>query len=89
MYVNEYGDGKVDSRFECDASVVLSKPHFHVLRSVSSRRGKRSFYAYTGEVVYKINNLDEMSRWLLSVGSLIGAGPKASFGLGFFENTSL
>ena len=89
LYVNEYGEGRIDSEFECEAEVVLSKPHFHVLRSVSSRSGKRSFYTYTGEVVYRVNTIDEKAKWLLSVGSLIGAGPKSSFGFGFFDITLL
>lgn len=85
LYVNEYGDGARVPSFECISEVLSSNAHFHVLRGVSSRAGARQFYAYTGEVEYRVHELDESARWLLAVGSLIGAGPKASFAMGFFD----
>jgi len=34
--------------------------------------------------MYGIHEMDEHARWMLALGGLMGAGPKASFGVGFF-----
>jgi hypothetical protein len=85
LYVNEYGDGAKIPDFECSATVKSSNIHFHNIKSRSQRAGKRDFHTYTGTAEYAIEKIDENAMQLFRIGLLIGAGPKPSFGLGFFQ----
>ncbi|WP_290597623.1 MULTISPECIES: CRISPR system precrRNA processing endoribonuclease RAMP protein Cas6 [unclassified Archaeoglobus] len=83
LYVNEYGSGEVFD-FECKAEILESEWRKHKLIHVSKRQGKRSFYGVTGFARYRINNADKNALKLLAIGELIGAGAKASFGMGTY-----
>lgn len=84
LFVNEYGEGEVPD-FECDDLIIWSEWKKHYLRHRSKRSGFREFHAFTGKAEYKINNWDSNAVKLLNIGSLIGAGSKSSYGMGFFE----
>ncbi len=84
LYVNEYGDGLIPE-FNCDAEILESEWKKHRLVNYSRRKGKRVFYGITGYAKYKIMDCDENTLRLLSIGELIGAGSKASFGMGFLK----
>jgi len=84
FYVNEYGSGEVPD-YECDDIIVWSEWKKHKLKHRSKRSGMREFYAFTGKADYKIDNCDSNAIKLLNIGSLIGAGSKSSYGMGFFE----
>lgn len=49
---------------------------------------KKEFHTHTGTVEYFIEEMDGNAKQLLKIGSLIGAGPKPSFGLGFMDVTT-
>ncbi len=85
QYVNEYGDASQIPDFRAKGEVTDFKKHFHKLKRRSQRGGKQEFYGYTGIVNYHVDEMDETARWLLGVGELVGAGPKASFGCGHFN----
>lgn len=85
LYVNEYGDGKNVPDFKCKATITASNAHFHRLISNSQRTKKKEFHTYTGTVEYYVEEMDGNAKQLLKIGSLIGAGPKPSFGLGFIK----
>jgi len=61
---------------------------FHRLKRASQRAGKGEIHAYTGTARYTIGTMDDQAKTLLKIGELIGAGPKPSFGLGFYRLTS-
>lgn len=84
LYVNEYGTGFVPD-FKCDAEVLESEWRKHKLVNYSRRKGKRVFSGVTGYAKYKIHDCDENALKFLSIGELIGAGSKASFGMGFLK----
>ncbi len=84
LYVNEYGKGEVFD-YRCKAEIIESEWQKHELIHRSKRQGKRSFYAITGYAKYRIIDIDENSLKLLTIGEMIGAGAKASFGMGFFR----
>ena len=83
LYVNEYGEGIVPDYTRQD-EIVESKWRNHRLTHRSKRSGVREFYGCTGWATYKVK-ADENAFKLLSIGELIGAGAKASFGMGFFK----
>jgi CRISPR-associated endoribonuclease Cas6 len=83
LYVNEYGEGFVPD-YTCQDEIVESKWKNHRLTHRSKRGGMREFYGCTGSATYKVE-ADENAFKLLSIGELIGAGAKASFGMGFFR----
>jgi len=83
LYVNEYGEGIVPD-YTCQDEIVESKWRNHRLTHRSKRSGVREFYGCTGWATYKVK-ADENAFKLLSIGELIGAGAKASFGMGFFK----
>ncbi|MDI6718593.1 MAG: hypothetical protein QMD46_03155 [Methanomicrobiales archaeon] len=83
--VNEYGDGGELPDFSVSGSILSTTKHFHRLVRASSRTGMGSFYGFTGVVDYAIDNGDGEAEWLFAVGSIIGAGPKASFGCGHLQ----
>ncbi len=85
LYVNEYGDGSQIPDFHCTAWTKASTMHFHKLKRASQRAGKGEIHAYTGTAHYKVGTMDEQAMRLLKIGELIGAGPKPSFGLGFYR----
>ncbi len=82
-YVNEYGKGEVPS-FSVEDAILDSAWRRHKLYNRSKREGKRTFCGYTGYAIYEAE-LDDNARKLLSIGLLIGAGAKASFGMGHFK----
>jgi CRISPR-associated endoribonuclease Cas6 len=84
LYVNEYGSGEVPA-YKCGAEILESEWRRHKLIHLSKRQGKRSFYAITGSATYRVAEADENTLKLLAIGKLIGAGAKASFGMGFFK----
>ncbi|MEM0315061.1 MAG: CRISPR system precrRNA processing endoribonuclease RAMP protein Cas6, partial [Archaeoglobaceae archaeon] len=84
LYVNEYGIGIVPS-FNCDAEILESEWRNHKLVNYSRRKGRRVFNGITGYAKYRIKECDEGALRLLSIGELIGAGSKASFGMGFLK----
>lgn len=84
LYVNEYGNGLVPE-FDCDAEILESEWEEHRLINYSRRKGKRFFHGITGYARYKMRNMDENALRLLSIGEIIGAGSKASFGMGFLK----
>lgn len=87
LYVNEYGDGEKVPDFKCKAITTASNAHFHKLISNSQRTRKKEFHTHTGTVEYLVEEMDGNTKQLLEIGSLIGAGPKPSFGLGFMSIT--
>ncbi len=82
LYVNEYGEGTVPD-YTCHDEIVESRWKNHRLIHRSKRGGTREFYGCTGSATYRVE-ADENAFKLLSVGELIGAGAKASFGMGFY-----
>lgn len=84
LSVNEYGGGEVPD-YVCEDMLISSEWKKHKLTHTSKRLGKREFHAYTGSAEYKIINADSNAFNLLSIGELIGAGSKSSFGMGFFD----
>jgi len=84
LYVNEYGNGEVPN-FSCKAETLESEWKEYELMHYSRRKGKRKFYAVTGYAKFRIEEADENALKLLTIGELIGAGAKASFGMGFFK----
>ncbi len=84
LYINEYGSGKVPE-FLCSADILESEWREHRLIHISRRHGKRVFYGITGHARYRITEMDEEATKLLRIGELIGAGAKASFGMGYFN----
>ncbi len=85
LYVNEYGTGESVPGFSCSGTVEPVARHRHRLVGYSKRSGRREFWAWTGIARYEFDELDESARWLLRVGEVLGAGAKASFGMGFFS----
>lgn len=83
LYVNEYGDGSTVDDFTCKGEVIPISKHFHELERRSRRTGARRFDGYTGIARYRFEGLDDVGKWLLSVGALMGAGPRSAFGCGF------
>ncbi|MEM2619439.1 MAG: CRISPR system precrRNA processing endoribonuclease RAMP protein Cas6 [Candidatus Hadarchaeales archaeon] len=85
LLVNEYGDGGKVPDFSCEGSgrVIESRPV--KLPGRSMRSGRREFWGWVGAAEYHFQKIDEVGRWLLSVGRVLGAGSKFSFGMGFFE----
>ena len=83
LYVNEYGGGVVPD-YTCQDEIIESRWKNHRLMHRSKRGGMREFYGCTGSATYKVE-ADENAFKLLSIGELIGAGAKASFGMGFFR----
>ncbi|MCS7131045.1 MAG: CRISPR system precrRNA processing endoribonuclease RAMP protein Cas6, partial [Archaeoglobaceae archaeon] len=88
LYVNEYGSGEVPN-FECRADFLEGEWKEHRLTHYSRRKGKRVFNALTGYAKYRIEECDENAIKLLSIGELVGAGSKASFGMGFFKISTI
>ncbi|RLI79954.1 hypothetical protein DRP07_09645 [Archaeoglobales archaeon] len=84
LFVNEYGKGEVQN-CSCSDELIASDWRSHRLFHTSKRLGKRMFQAYTGYSDYRIVEADENAFKLLKIGSLIGAGAKASFGMGLFK----
>lgn len=84
LYVNEYGSGDVPD-CNCRAEILESDWKKHELLHYSRRKGWRKFRAITGYAKYRLEEADENALKLLSIGELIGAGAKASFGMGFFK----
>lgn len=90
MFVNEYGSGERVQEFKCRGEVNLIAKHYHCLPGYSRRAGKREFwYCWTGIADYTFEELDEVGKWLLGVGKVLGAGGKSSFGMGFLNLQSL
>jgi hypothetical protein len=85
LYVNEYGTGERIPDFTCEGAVKPLAKHRHRLIGYSKRSGRREFWAWTGIARYEFGELDAGARWLLRVGEVLGAGGKASFGMGFFD----
>ncbi|MEM2191626.1 MAG: hypothetical protein QW540_09405 [Archaeoglobaceae archaeon] len=84
LYVNEYGAGEVPD-FNCKADVLENEWKEHNLPHYSRRKGKRVFKAVTGFAKYRVYEANDNAMKLLTIGELIGAGAKASFGMGFFK----
>jgi CRISPR/Cas system endoribonuclease Cas6 (RAMP superfamily) len=85
LYVNEYGDASQIPGYQCTAWTKTSTMHFHKLKRASQRAGKGEIHAYTGTAQYTVACMDDQAKRLLKIGELIGAGPKPSFGLGFYR----
>lgn len=84
LYINEYGNGTAPD-YECKAEITESSWNRHRLIHYSKRHGRRTFYGVTGVAAYTISYMDETAAKLLSIGELIGAGAKSSFGMGFYK----
>ncbi len=84
LYVNEYGSGVVPD-CKCSSEILHSEWKKHRLFHRSKRHGDRVFHGVTGYARYRIDEIDVNSLSLLRIGELIGAGAKASFGMGFFK----
>ena len=85
LYVNEYGDQTTVAPFMGGGYAIACARHFHVLERRSRRAGASRFEGFTGIANYSFDEVDDVGRWLLRVGSLLGAGPKSAFGCGFFD----
>jgi len=83
--VNEYGSGERIGDFSVDSELIEFSHHFHKLYRKSSRSSKDRFMGYTGKLSYKLHKIDQNAKWLLNIGSLIGAGKDLSFGLGMLD----
>jgi len=83
--VNEYGDGTKIQDANITGQIIDYQSHFHNLQRRSTRSNKKIFKGHTGIVEYEIKEIDDVGKWLLVVGELIGAGPDSSFGCGFFK----
>jgi len=86
LYVNEYEYGEKIQDFKYKAITNASNTHFHKLISNLQRTKKKEFHTYMETVEYLIEEMDDNAKQLLKIGSLIGTGPKPSFGLGLYEN---
>lgn len=84
-FVNEYGTQEKVPGFCVKGRVKNYTKHFHHLERRSLRSEKTTFKGYTGIVEYEFEDIDNVSRWLLSIGLIIGAGSDSSFGLGFLQ----
>jgi len=84
LYVNEYGKGTIPD-YKCNSEILYSNWKEHSLIHTSKRHGRRVFHGITGYAKYRISEIDNNSLKLLRIGELIGAGAKASFGMGFFK----
>lgn len=84
LYVNEYGSGEAPD-FNCNAEILENEWKEHSLMHRSRRKGRRVYHALTGFAKYRIRECNENAMKLLTIGELIGAGAKASFGMGFFR----
>ncbi|WP_309493155.1 hypothetical protein [Candidatus Hecatella orcuttiae] len=85
-FVNEYGDGSEVADFKCSGQIVNHSVHVHHLQRRSKRSEKKYFKGYTGVVDYEFSELDDVGRWLLNLGFIIGCGPDSSFGCGFLQD---
>lgn len=85
LLVNEYGDGRKVPDFSCEGSGRIVESKLVRLPGRSMRSGKRELQGWMGTAEYHFEKIDEVGRWLLSVGRVLGAGSKFSFGMGFFE----
>ena len=85
LYINEYGDGTKVGKAKCSGEVNQISKHFHRLERRSRRAGARQFDGFTGIAEYSFDELNEVGKWLLNVGLLLGAGPRSAFGCGFLD----
>ncbi|MEW6189018.1 MAG: hypothetical protein AB1466_02730 [Actinomycetota bacterium] len=87
LYVNEYGRGKVPE-FDVDSSILDYRRSSHILQFKKLHPDTEAlgkYIGHTGHVEYEIRRMDKNAGWLLVVGQEIGAGPKSSYGMGFFS----
>ncbi|MCS7132035.1 MAG: hypothetical protein NZ934_04850, partial [Hadesarchaea archaeon] len=90
LLVNEYGSGERVPEFKCGGKVRPLARHYHRLVGYSRRSGRREFWrCWTGVAEYELEEVDDVARWLLGVGRVLGAGAKSSFGLGFLDVSAL
>ncbi|MHA1894547.1 MAG: CRISPR system precrRNA processing endoribonuclease RAMP protein Cas6 [Candidatus Helarchaeota archaeon] len=85
-FVNEHGNKERVPEFHASGKIIQCESHFHKLERRSSRSDKRTFKGFTGIVEYHFRELDDVARWLLSVGLILGCGPDSSFGCGFLQD---
>lgn len=83
--VNEYGTQERIPEAVAEGEIVNFTAHCHELKRRSNRSDKTQFKGYTGIVSYKFSFLNTTARWLLRLGAIIGCGPDAAFGCGFFD----
>jgi hypothetical protein len=85
LYVNEYGTGELVPYYDCSGIVIEVAKHFQRLERRSRRSGALEFAGFTGIADYTFDKIDDASTWLISAGSITGAGPKSAFGCGFLD----
>jgi CRISPR/Cas system endoribonuclease Cas6 (RAMP superfamily) len=71
--------------YDCSGVVIEVAKHFKRLERRSRRSGPLEFAGFSGIADYVFDKLDDASTWLMSVGSITGAGPKSAFGCGFLD----
>lgn len=84
-FVNEYGTQEEISDFNLIGEIKNHSTHYHNLQRRSTRSDKTKFDGYTGVVEYDIDEIDNIGKWLLNLGFIIGCGPDSSFGCGFLQ----
>ncbi|HIH36875.1 MAG TPA: hypothetical protein HA232_03085 [Methanocellales archaeon] len=85
-FVNEYGNKEKIPEFIAKGNIKNCSKHYHELPRRSMRSDKTLFKGYTGVIEYDIKEMDDVGRWLLNLGLIIGCGPDSSFGCGFLQN---
>ncbi len=85
FFENEYGTDTNVPAPKFKGSILEYTTHFHRLERRSIRSDKTEFKGYTGVVTYKFEDVDTTTRWLITLGNIIGGGPDSSFGMGFFN----
>jgi len=84
---NEYGSGELIPDFRwAKGSIVDYESHLHRLERRSARIGKHKLKGYTGTILYHFTEIDDIARWFLNIGFIIGCGSNISFGCGFLQN---
>lgn len=85
LFENEYGTKTEITKPKFKGATLDFVSHFHELERRSMRSEKTTFRGYTGSISYKFEEVDDTTKWLLSLGNIIGGGPDSSFSLGFFN----
>ncbi|MDI6859686.1 MAG: hypothetical protein QMC85_04245 [Methanocellales archaeon] len=85
-FVNEYGSKEKIPEFIAKGEIRNCLKNYHELQRRSMRSDKTLFRGYTGVIEYDIKEIDDVGRWLLNIGFIIGCGPDSSFGCGFLQN---
>jgi len=86
LLCNQHGSGITIPEFQATGSIIEYNSHFHKLVRRSIRSGRHLLKGYTGTIFYRLHEVNDIARWLLNSGFIIGAGSNIAFGCGFLQN---